>query len=82
MLAPWRKNFPLCKPLESIPTKEQAARFLKDFIDGSEDVDAGTSGNWTLADVANGEHEGGRAATAVPADGAGRWRGECLADHR
>ena len=40
MLAPWRKSFPICKPYEG-GTSEDAARFLKDFIDGLDDIAAG-----------------------------------------
>ena len=69
MLAPWRKTFPICKPYEG-GTSEDAARFLKDFIDGLDDIDSGTSGNFTLGDVALGVHEGGNAPTATPIAGA------------
>ena len=57
LLAPWRKYY-ICKPLEKMPTKEEAVKFLADFISALDDIDAGTTGNWTLADVATGVHEG------------------------
>ena len=61
MVQPWRKSFPICKP--PVPGDPvDAERFILEFPEGADKIDVGQ--DWTLGDVARGDHEGGLAATA------------------
>ena len=66
MLQPWRRSFPLCRPY-SAHSKEDAARFLREFAEGADSIDV--DADWTMGDVFRGVHEGGNAATAPPING-------------
>ena len=61
MVAPWRRNFPICKPFEG-GTHEEALIFLNNWIDGADGEEVGE--DFTYGDVARGIHEGGNAAGA------------------
>ena len=40
MVAPWRRNFPICKPFEG-GTHEEALIFLNNWIDGADGEEVG-----------------------------------------
>ena len=48
MLQPWRRSFPMCRPYTA-HSKEDAARFLREFEEGGDAVDVDS--DWTLSSV-------------------------------
>ena len=58
---PWRKAFPNCKPF-GLDGVNDGERFYKEFPEGMNAVDADK--DWTVGDVLEGSHKGGRAPGA------------------
>ena len=60
---PWRKAGFVCKPTDATTT--DSLRFSKEFLEGCEELDADK--RFSVAQVLDGTHEGGRNGAAIPA---------------